>query len=169
MRKTILVVFLLVAGMKVDAAKYFIFPDTTGTPSVCDSIVTYATSFLGTPYHYGCSSPKAGFDCSGFTWYVFGHYGIDIPRSAQAYATVGKEVSLSECRKGDIILFRGTHPGEKRVGHVGIIISGKGEPVKFIHASSSDNHRGVVITDYYSSHYPARFIKVIRIIPEEKK
>lgn len=129
-----------------------------------DSVVAYAETFLGTPYKYACASPSAGFDCSGFTYFVFAHYGFAVPRSAKDYANFGTEVPITECRKGDIILFRGTHPGDKTVGHVGIIISNKGEPLFFIHASSSENHSGVVITDYFNSAYPGRFIKIIRVI-----
>jgi len=129
-----------------------------------DSVVAYAESFLGTPYKYACANPQAGFDCSGFVYFVFAHYGFVVPRSAKDYAHFGTDVSITECRKGDIILFRGTHPGDKEVGHVGIVISNQGEPLQFIHSSSSDNHWGVTITDYFSSNYPKRFIKIIRVI-----
>lgn len=129
-----------------------------------DSVVAYAKTFLGTCYKYGCASPQSGFDCTGFTYFVYKHYGIDLPRSSKDYANFGKEVPITKCRKGDLILFRGTHPGDKRVGHVGIVISNEGEPLQFIHSSSSKNHCGVVITDYYKSKYPSRFIKIIRVI-----
>jgi cell wall-associated NlpC family hydrolase len=131
---------------------------------IADSVVAYAKTFLGTPYKYASANPKAGFDCSGFAYFVFAHYGITLPRSAKDYANFGKEIPISECRKGDLILFRGTHPNDKHVGHVGIVISNKGEPLQFIHSSSSKNHNGVVITNYANSHYPARFIKIIRVI-----
>lgn len=133
--------------------------------SVRDSIVDYAKTFLGTPYKYAQASPSAGFDCSGFTWFVFNHFHVIIPRSSKDYATLGTRVTLENCRKGDIILFTGTNPKERRVGHVGIIISNPGEPVQFIHSSSSDNHFGVVITDYASSHYPERFMGVCSVLP----
>ncbi len=132
--------------------------------SVRDSIVDYAQTFIGSPYKYAQASPS-GFDCSGFTWFVFNHFKIQIPRSSKDYATLGKRVTLETCQKGDIILFTGTNPKEKRVGHVGIIISNPGDPVKFIHSSSSENHFGVVITDYTSSHYPDRFIGVCTVLP----
>ncbi len=131
---------------------------------VTDSIVHYAKSFLGTKYAYSCASPKTGFDCSGFTWFVFNHYKIAVPRSSKDYKTFGKEISIDAARKGDIIVFRGTHAGDKSAGHVGIVISNPGEPLQFIHSSSSKNHNGVVITDYNNSAYPGRFIKVIRVI-----
>ncbi|MGL4596751.1 MAG: C40 family peptidase [Bacteroidia bacterium] len=127
-----------------------------------DSIVNYAMQFLGTPYKYACASP-AGFDCSGFTNYVFAHFGIDVPRSSSAYLNFGKDISLSEARKGDVIVFRGTRREEERAGHVGIVISNPGEPLRFIHASSSKKHPGVVITDYETSAYPQRFIRICRV------
>ena len=138
--------------------------DTLKSISVRDSIVDYAKTFLGSPYKYAQASPS-GFDCSGFTWYVFNHFRVQIPRSSQDYATLGMRVTLETCRKGDIILFTGTNPKEKRVGHVGIIITNPGEPLKFIHSSSSDNHSGVVVTDYYNSRYSIRFIGVCSVLP----
>jgi cell wall-associated NlpC family hydrolase len=129
-----------------------------------DSVVNFAKTFLGTNYQYACASPKAGFDCSGFTWYVFNHYGIAVPRSSKDYKSFGKEIPLDQARKGDIIVFRGTHANDKSAGHVGIVISNPGEPLQFIHSSSSENHKGVIITDYKNSAYPGRFIKITRVI-----
>lgn len=131
---------------------------------LADSVVNYAKTFLGTNYKYACASPSSGFDCSGFTWYVFNHYNINVPRSSSDYKTFGKEVPIEQARKGDVIVFRGTHPNDKSAGHVGIVISEPGEPLLFIHSSSSDNHSGVIITDYKNSAYPKRFIKIVRVI-----
>ncbi|MEO5642701.1 MAG: C40 family peptidase [Bacteroidia bacterium] len=128
-----------------------------------DSVVNYSKTFLGTPYVYACAS-SAGFDCSGFTWYVFNHYHIVVPRSSKDYKTFGTEIPIDQARKGDIIVFRGTHPSDKSAGHVGIVITNPGEPLQFIHSSSSKNHEGVVITDYKNSAYPGRFIKIVRVI-----
>ncbi|HLG02820.1 MAG TPA: NlpC/P60 family protein [Bacteroidia bacterium] len=139
-------------------------PDSMRLKPVCDSIVSYAKTFIGKPYKYGYCSPDAGFDCTGLAWHVFNHFGYAIPRSSKEYLTFGREIPINECRKGDIIVFRGTHPDDKSAGHVGIISSNPGEPLKFIHCSSSKYHRGVVITDYYNSNYPKRFIRVCRVI-----
>jgi len=136
------------------------------TAATRDSIVDFAKTFLGTPYKYAHASPNSGFDCSGFTWFVYNHFGVAIPRSSQDYMTLGTRVTLETCKKGDLILFTGTDPAEKRVGHVGIIISEAGDSVKFIHSSSSENHFGVTITDYYESAYPKRFIGVCSVLPE---
>jgi peptidoglycan DL-endopeptidase CwlO len=139
-------------------------PDTTvaAQMSRADSIVAYAKQHLGKPYKYAHAGPDA-FDCSGFVSFVFAHFDIALPRSSRDYMHTGREVPLSEARKGDVIVFTGTRPSERRAGHVGIVISEPGAPLQFIHASSSEKHRGVVITQYPGSNYPKRFIKVIRV------
>jgi cell wall-associated NlpC family hydrolase len=158
----VLAVFVVASTLKLNAQ---VSTDSSSFQNpVGDSIVAFAKTFLGTPYKYASASPKNGFDCSGLTWYVFNHYGIAVPRSAKEYKKFGKEIPISEARKGDIIVFRGTHPADKSSGHVGIVISNPGEPLQFIHASSSKKHSGVVITEYAKSAYPKRFIKIVRAI-----
>ena len=130
------------------------------TVSKRDSIVEYAKTFLGTPYKYANADPSCGFDCSGFTWFVFNHFNVALPRSSRDYMATGKPISLDSCRKGDLILFTGTDHRVRTVGHVGIIISNPGDSVMFIHASSSKKHPGVTVTNYYKSNYPKRFMGV---------
>lgn len=167
----LIITFLLAHTLSADHAavytahSYTPVQDTTYVVNLRDSVVAYAKTFLGKPYKYACASPSTGFDCSGFTWFVFNHFNVMVPRSSKDYATLGTRVTLETCRKGDIILFTGTNPKERRVGHVGIVISNASEPVQFIHASSSANHSGVVITDYASSHYPERFMGVCSVLP----
>ncbi|MDX2362494.1 MAG: NlpC/P60 family protein [Crocinitomicaceae bacterium] len=128
-----------------------------------DSIVQLAQEQLGIPYKWATSSPNVSFDCSGFTSYVYSTAEVTCSRSSSAYATLGTEVPLSECRQGDCIVFAGTAPGSRTPGHVGIVISNTEEGIKFIHCSSSKNHFGVVETDYYLSNYPKRFLSVRRL------
>lgn len=132
--------------------------------AVADSVVAYAHTFLGTPYVWAGCSPK-GFDCSGFVHYVYAHFGYRIERSSSGLANAGRFIEFKEARKGDLILFRGTNPKDKSVGHVGIIISPTADSLKFIHASSSKKHWGVVVTDYFNSNYPDRFVSVRRLLP----
>jgi len=145
----------------------FIFFWTSATGQVKtidkDSLINYAKSYLGKPYKYGSSCEKA-FDCSGFVSFVFRHFGISTPNSSKDYYRTGTSILLDSCKKGDIILFTGTNFSRKQVGHVGIIISNQGEPVFFIHSSSSKNHWGVTITDYNNSAYPKRFMGIKRIL-----
>src|SRR5690625_496955 len=70
------------------------------------SIVDIAFRYVGTPYAYGGASPS-GFDCSGFTWYVFQQAGISIPRSSSAQRNAGTVISASEARAGDLLWWPG--------------------------------------------------------------
>ncbi len=128
-----------------------------------DALVDVAKAQLGTPYKWATSSPGASFDCSGFTAYVYGSFDITKCRSSKGYAALGEKVKFSEARKGDCILFTGTSPSSKTVGHIGIVIENGKNGLKFIHCSSSSNHFGVVITDYETSGYPKRFMEVRRL------
>jgi murein DD-endopeptidase / murein LD-carboxypeptidase len=131
-----------------------------------DSIITFAQSLKGTNYCYASASPGKGFDCSGFTYYVFEHFKIKTPRSSIDYSGFGKKVSIDSCKKGDIIVFTGTNAANRKPGHVGIVIEGTGDNVRFIHSSSSKKHYGVVESTFSESpYYKKRFIKVVRILP----
>ena len=128
-----------------------------------DSLVSVAKSQLGVTYKWGTSYPNVSFDCSGFTSYVYGSFNIPNSRSSKAYGKLGESVSLKECKKGDCIIFSGTQPGSKTIGHVGIVIENNENGLKFIHCSSSKKHYGVTVTDYYSSNYTKRFLQVRRL------
>jgi cell wall-associated NlpC family hydrolase len=86
---------------------------TTSTASASSSaVVSYASQFVGvSPYVYGGTSPTSGWDCSGFTQYVFAHFGISLPRTSGAQASVGTAVaSLADAQPGDLIA-NSTHVG----------------------------------------------------------
>ena len=70
-------------------------------------IVRYARHFLGTPYVYGGASPGSGFDCSGFTRFVYAHFGIALPHYSGAQFAMGRRVSRVGLRPGDLVFFNG--------------------------------------------------------------
>ena len=128
-----------------------------------NELVSFAETLIGTPYVYASSNPKVGFDCSGFITYVFNHFGISVPRSSIDFTGVGKEVLVANAKRGDIILFTGTNPAEKFVGHMGIIVSNT-DTLRFIH-STSGKAMSVTITPL-NKYYLNRFVKTIRVFPQ---
>lgn len=69
-----------------------------------NSIVAYAYNFMGRPYQWGGNGPNS-FDCSGFTTYVFNHFGISLPRTSQSQQGVGVAVSSDNLQPGDLVFF----------------------------------------------------------------
>lgn len=89
--------------------------------------------YLGKPYVWAEEGPDA-FDCSGLTYNIYGKMGINIPRTASEQAKMGKHISFSQLRYGDLIFFGPSHNPHRRINHVGIYL-GNGW---FAHASSKD-------------------------------
>ena len=118
------------------------------------NVVSYASSFLGTRYILGGASPS-GFDCSGFTMYVYGKYGVSLAHSARAQASVGAAVDRANLQAGDLVLFKGATGNS--IGHVGIYIGGN----NFIHASNPSD--GVKITSMSTSYYQTRYVTSRRV------
>lgn len=95
-----------------------------------EAVIDEAFSYLGVRYRYGGTTP-AGFDCSGFTGYVFRNtVGMELPRTAGAQSGIGEVVSLADAQRGDLLFWGSRHGG---VYHTGIYL-GDGE---YIHAASS--------------------------------
>lgn len=108
-----------------------------------DRMVNFAKHLIGVPYSWGGSSPRTGFDCSGFVRYVYGHFGISLAHSSFSDFWRGRRVGRWNLKPGDLVFFDGA-------GHVGIYV-GHG---RFIHAP----HTGTVVristmTGWYSSRF----------------
>ncbi len=132
----------------------------SGTPvgtALEEQIVAYAKRFLGVPYVWAGNGPDV-FDCSGFTKYVYTHFGYNIYRTASTQLlNDGRAVSRSELRPGDLVFFK--NPGEtKACSHVGIYI-GNGQ---FIHASSGAGK--VTISDLTKGWYYEKYVGAKRIL-----
>lgn len=121
-----------------------------------EQIVSYAKKFLGVDYVWGGTSPK-GFDCSGFVYYVYKHFGITLERASAEQAKQGTKVSKSNLKVGDLVFFD-TNGGKNGINHVGIYI-GDG---KFIHAESE--RKGVTITELSESYYSRSYMTARRML-----
>ncbi len=71
------------------------------------AVVQYALGFVGNPYVWGGKDPNTGADCSGFTSYVYAHFGISIPSYSYSQRSVGREVSYANAKPGDLICYSG--------------------------------------------------------------
>lgn len=111
----------------------------------------------GSPYKWS-GTTEEGFDCSGFTMYVFAKFGIDLPHSSSAQAKHGVEVSKDNLRPGDLVFF---NTNGKSISHVGIYL-GDGQ---FIHSATDE---GVVVNRLSESYYSQRYVTARRILSEDQ-
>jgi len=129
-----------------------------GSPDASTSIerralVDTALSLRGVPYRNGGTDPK-GFDCSGFTQYVFAQHGVALARGVRDQFEQGISVSSRKMSPGDLVFFRTTGAGAT---HVGVVVNGDW----FVHAPSST---GVVRVERLSaSYWSARFLGARRV------
>lgn len=124
--------------------------------SVAQQLVEYAKNYLGVPYVWGGNTPS-GFDCSGYTKYVYAHFGYELYRIAESQMlNNGTRVKQSELQVGDLVFFANTYYSNEAATHVGIYIGNN----QFIHAASG----GVKITDLSNDYYAARYAGACRII-----
>lgn len=128
-----------------------------------EQVLAFAQTLIGTPYVYGSTDPRVGFDCSGYITYVFNHFGISVPRSSYEFTGVGQTVDTAAARPGDLILFTGTNAQERHVGHMGIVLDRGPEGLRFLHATSG-KAKGVTITPF-NDYYKGRFMRVARVFP----
>ncbi len=125
-------------------------------------VIAYAKKFLGTTYRYAGADPENGFDCSGFVYFVFKHFNIELPRGSGGYLLVGTPLPPEEFKVGDVLVFYG-YMDTANIGHVGIISEANGMNSKFIHATSGKTY-GVTVSDLSSEMYTRRFYKCIDVM-----
>ena len=130
--------------------------DTSSSGTTGTEVVEYAKQYLGYKYVSGGASPSTGFDCSGFTSYVYNHFGITLNRSSKDQIKNGVAVDRSNLQPGDIVVFNNL--ANTAIGHVGIYIGGD----NFIHAANPSE--GVRITSLSSSYYKIRYVGARRVI-----
>jgi cell wall-associated NlpC family hydrolase len=121
-------------------------PDVRPRPDeAAAGIVSTALALRGVPYRNG-GSDRAGFDCSGFVWYVFAQHGVTVPRTVGGQYRAGRPVRSQDLRPGDLVFFE---TGGAPASHVGLLVGGD----EFVHAPSS---RGEVRVEHLNAPYWAQ-------------
>jgi cell wall-associated NlpC family hydrolase len=126
---------------------------------VSGDVATYAMNFVGARYAYGGASPSRGFDCSGFTSYVYSRYGVGLPRTAasQFSTRVGASVgAMDNLKPGDLVFFTGTAGRKRGITHVAIYIGGG----RIVHAMTP--RYGVQVSNLYESYWVSHYYGGIR-------
>lgn len=132
-------------------------------PGLSESLLDRSKTLLGTPYRYGGSSRKTGFDCSGFVSYVYKEeLGIKLPRTTGELLKMDAPViARSDLEPGDLILFNDR--GRGRVTHVGIYMGDD----EFIH-SSSKRSGGVRVDKLSNRYWNASYLQAKRVLSAEE-
>ncbi|MGD6961125.1 S-layer homology domain-containing protein [Fictibacillus phosphorivorans] len=138
----------------------FQVPDTKAQ-STREKIVSIAKKYQGVNYKWGGVSPSTGFDCSGYTQYVFKEAGLKIPRTADDQFAQGKAVPLNKLQPGDLVFYKNTYPSNG-ITHVGIYIGNN----DFISATSSYGIKVNPLDNVYWSKY---YYAAKRIIEDDEQ
>lgn len=127
-----------------------------------EDVVEKAKEYIGVPYRYGQMNPKRGFDCSGFTTYVFKSLNIQLTRTSRSQFLEGVKIDdRRDLQQGDLVFFTGTR-SRRTVGHVGIVTAvdeATGE-FEFIHAG----REGICITSSSEGYYDRRYMGARRVL-----
>ena len=160
----------VIATLLFCLAGIFSLPLSAQTSTSADStsvtghdIVKVAMKYIGVPYRSGRMNPKVGFDCSGFTTYVFKKENIQLTRSSRSQFTEGVEVSsCTDLQKGDLVFFGGSRSSSTSIGHVGIVtdVNSSTGTFSFIHASRT----GIRISSSDEPYYAKRYVGARRIL-----
>lgn len=132
---------------------------TSTAVSKGSQIVNFGKQFMGTPYKFGAStSTTRVFDCSSFMKYIFGRYGVDLPRTSVAQSKEGYAVSKSNLKPGDLVFFSsGSRANGHNVTHVAVYMGGG----KILHTYGSP---GVTISDLNSGNWKRTYLKARRVL-----
>ena len=125
---------------------------TSSSSGTGAAVVAKAKSYIGYKYVYGGSSPSTGFDCSGFTSYIYKQFGVSLNRTAAGQYSNGTAVSRSNLQPGDLVMF-----GKSGINHVGIYIGGG----MIVHAENKTT--GVTTDTINSGYYNNNYVGARRI------
>src|SRR6185436_544076 len=134
-------------------------PESPPPSAAASRVLRTADSYVGTRYVWGGNTPSQGFDCSGFTKYVFARYGITLPRTSREQVRAGREIAADfrALRPGDLMMF--AEPGES-ISHVAIYA---GDGV-IIHSAGSIGGVGYTDLNRGGDWFLAYFVAARRVL-----
>ena len=127
-----------------------------GMAMAASTLQETAEAALGSPYKWGGTTTD-GFDCSGFTMYVFQKAGVKLPHQSKAQAEMGQAVKKEDLQPGDLVFFNTSGQG---ISHVGIYL---GDNV-FIHSATD---KGVIKSSLNEPYYAERYVTARRVLAAE--
>jgi cell wall-associated NlpC family hydrolase len=125
--------------------------------SLGTAVAELAMGMVGTPYRYGGTDPKAGFDCSGLVYYAYDQAGHRVPRTSREQFRAARKIALGEVDAGDVMFFQ----DQEKLSHVGIYI-GDG---LFVHAPA--NGQRVTVASIHAPYYQSHLVAVGRLLPSD--
>ena len=148
--------YVLIQGQGVVSVASLSAPVPAGQTGVnAQELLDFAYQYLGVKYKYGGDSPSEGFDCSGFTMFVFNNFGISLSHSATTQATEGTPIAKTDLIPGDLVFFK---TGGTAIGHVGIYVGDN----NFIHATVPGDV--VKVESLGSTYYTKNYVSATRVL-----
>ncbi|NHN33393.1 C40 family peptidase [Paenibacillus agricola] len=121
---------------------------STSAVSKASKIISLGLKYKGTPYKFGAKVGQTRtFDCSTLTKFIYGKYGINLPRTSAQQSKMGSYVSKRNWKKGDLLFF--SVPGRSGVGHVGVYVGNN----KMLHTYGAGGVKISTVNSYWNSHY----------------
>lgn len=110
------------------------------------NIVSKARGYVGSTYKYAGTSPGTGFDCSGFTYFVFKQFNVEVSPSSAEQSRQGQKVALDKVKPADLVFF-----GDgSRIQHVAMVVERNKDGIVCVHSTTS---RGVIVENVSTSTY----------------
>ena len=129
--------------------------DQSSWQAKADAIIETGKKYMGAKYLYGASTNRTdAFDCSSYTVRVFAENGINLPRTSAQQGNAGKEIPLSEIRKGDLVFF--DTEGDGVINHVSIVMDSN----TLLHAATNT---GVAFASY-NTYWKPKAVKAVRVL-----
>ena len=154
--KILLLLFLL-SFSTLSQAQVSLYRSPSAT--VADMVIDEAMKYIGIPYRWGGKSPK-GFDCAGFTRYIYNKFGLELAPSAAPQYKAGSILKNDQIKKGDLVFYAG-RSGSKAIGHVGIVTSVSDNGFYFIHSATST---GITVSHSSEPYYKKRYVGACRVV-----